>query len=153
DGVPGFLVMNEVLTIDGPSPDQDAINAGYPYGVREWCVNATAIDPFTKSALLNSEDGRFYRWDLTTNTLTQSVIANPIGAGEPYTSTAIGTDGTIYGINGGFLCPMGGLQNYPLTNVASAGPTAPGHAVTFTTTLASTIGGPTPTGSVSYYDG
>jgi hypothetical protein len=153
DGVANFPVMNEVLTIDGPSPDQDAINAGYPYGVREWCVNATAIDPFTKSALLNSEDGRFYRWDLTTNTLTQAIIENPIGVGEPYTSTAVGPDGTTYGINGGFLFAMGGLQNYTLNNVASAGTIAPGQTVTFTTTLASTNAGATPTGSISYYDG
>jgi len=40
-----------------------------------------------------------------------------------------------------------------LNNVASAGPIAPGQAVTFTTTLAPTSTGPTPTGSVSYYDG
>jgi hypothetical protein len=153
DGVANFPVMNEVLTIDGPSPDHDAINAGYPYGVREWCVNATAIDPFTKSALLNSEDGRFYRWDLTTNTLTQAIVENPVGVGEPYTSTAIGPDGTIYGINGGFLFAMGGIQNYTISNVASAGPIAPGQTVTFTTTLASTNGGPAPTGNINYYDG
>jgi hypothetical protein len=153
DGVSNFLVMNEVLTIDAPTPDQEAIDDGYPYGGREWCVNATAVDPFTKSALLNSEDGRFYRWDLTSNTLTESIIENPIGVGEPYTPTAIGMDGTIYGINGGFLFAMGGLGNYTLKNVASAGPIAPGQAVTFTTTLAPTSTGPTPTGSVSYYDG
>ena len=153
DGVSNFLVMNEVLTIDAPTPDQEAIDAGYPNAGREWCVNATAIDPFTKSALLNSEDGRFYRWDLTTNTLTQSVIENPLGIGEPYTPTAIGMDGTIYGVNGGFLFAMGGLGNYTLNNVASVGPIAPGQAVTFATTLAPTSSGPTPTGSVSYYDG
>lgn len=153
DGVSNFLVMNEVLTIDAPTPDQEAINAGYLYAGREWCVNATAVDPFTKSALLNSEDGRFYRWDLTTNTLTQSIIENPVGIGEPYTPTAIGMDGTIYGVNGGFLFAMGGLGNYTLNNFASAGPIAPGQSVTFTTTLAPTSTGSTPTGTVSYYDG
>lgn len=153
DGVSNFLVMNEVLTVDAPTPDQEAINDGYPYGGREWCVNATAIDPFSKSALLNSEDGRFYRWDLTTNTLTESIIENPVGLGEPYTPTAIGPDGAIYGINGGFLFSMGGFANYTLNNVASVGPIEPGQTVTFTTTLAPTSAGTTPTGSVSYYDG
>lgn len=153
DGVSNFLVMNEVLTIDAPTPDQEAIEDGYPYGGREWCVNATAIDPFTKSALLNSEDGRFYRWDLTSNTLIESVIENPVGVGEPYTPTAIGPDGTVYGVNGGFLFAMGGLGNYTLDNIASVNPIAPGQEVTFNTRLASTSAGPNPTGTISYYDG
>ena len=53
---------------------------GYPNGVTEWCVNATAVDPFTNSVLLNSEDGTFYRWNLVTNPLTEAVVENPSAA-------------------------------------------------------------------------
>ena len=38
--------------------------------VKEWCINTAAVDPLTKSILVNSEDGNLYRWDLATNRLT-----------------------------------------------------------------------------------
>ena len=44
--------MNEVLTIVVLMP-----NPLSPPCVREWCINAAAVDPFTKSILANSEDG------------------------------------------------------------------------------------------------
>jgi autotransporter-associated beta strand protein len=152
DGDPNLLVMREVLTIVGPSPDTEFTGSGYPNAVREWCINDSAIDPFTKSALVNSEDGNLYRWDLTTNTLTQVVNITP-GIGEPYTPTSIGPDGTVYVINGGTLFALGGLPNYTLTDVSSLNPAVVGQAATFTATLASTSGGPTPTGSITFKDG
>ena len=61
---PGVTVMREILTILGPTPDP-----GGPAGsVREWCVNTAAVDPFTSSVLMNSEDGVMYRWHLPSNT-------------------------------------------------------------------------------------
>ena len=36
-----------------------------------------AVDPATDSILANSEDGKLYRWDLTTNTFTQAVTLTP----------------------------------------------------------------------------
>ena len=60
--------MREVLTIAASTPDPDSDDPG---AVREWCINSAAVDPFQKSALVNSEDGVLYRWDFTTNTLTQ----------------------------------------------------------------------------------
>lgn len=102
--------------------------------------------------LVNSEDGNLYRWDFTTNTLTQMVNITP-GIGEPYTPTSIGPDGTVYAINGGTLSAIGGFSNYSLTVVSSLNPADVGQTVTFTATLASTNNGPTPTGTVSFKDG
>jgi hypothetical protein len=96
------LVMKEVLTILGPTPD----NNGFLGAVREWCINTAAIDPATKSVIANSEDGNVYRWDLTTNTLSQSIRLTT-GIGEAYTPTVIGNDGTVYAINGAILNAIG----------------------------------------------
>jgi hypothetical protein len=100
DPVTGATVMNEVLTILGPTP-----NPPLP-GVREWCINTAAIDPFTKSILVNNEDGKLYRWDLTSNTLIQPVTLTS-GIGEAYTPTLIGVDGTVYAINNAILFAVG----------------------------------------------
>jgi hypothetical protein len=152
DGDSNLMVMKEVLTIAGPTPDTSFTGSGFPNAVREWCINDTAVDPFTKSVLVNSEDGSVYRWDLTTNTLTQAVNITP-GIGEPYTPTAIGPDGTVYAINGGTLFALGGFANYTLTDVASANPALVGSSITFNVTVASTSGGPTPTGTITFKDG
>jgi hypothetical protein len=85
----------------GVTPDPN-----YPGGVVEWCINTAAVDPFTKSILVNSEDGWLYRWDLTTNTLSQKVRLTS-GLGESYTPTAIGADGTVYAINNAVLFAVG----------------------------------------------
>lgn len=94
-------VMAEVLTIPGPTPDAD-----HPGGVREWCVNTGAVDPATRSMLINNEDGKLYRWNLATNQLTESIRFNN-GLGQSYTPTAIGADGSVYAINNGVLFAVG----------------------------------------------
>jgi hypothetical protein len=99
DPITGVTVMNEVLTILGPTPNP-------PEGVKEWCINSAAVDIPGKSVLANSEDGNLYRWDLTTNTLSQKV-ALTAGIGEAYTPTAIGVDGTVYAINDAILFAVG----------------------------------------------
>ena len=101
DPVTGQLVMREVLTIAGVTPDPVLPQ------VREWCVNTAAVDPFTKSILVNSEDGTLYRWDLTTNTFSESIELQSTGALEAYTPTAIGPDGTVYAINKATLFAIG----------------------------------------------
>jgi hypothetical protein len=98
------LVMKEVLTTLGLTPDPAFPNL--PGAVREWCINTAAVDPATKSVIVNSEDGKLYRWDLTTNTLTQSIVLTT-GIGEAYTPTVIGSDGTVYAINGAILDAVG----------------------------------------------
>ena len=100
DPISGALVMKEVLTIAGVTPDP-VLPA-----VREWCINTAVIDPFTKSALVNSEDGKLYRWDFTTNSFTQQVVLTA-GIGEAYTPTFIGVDGTVYAINNATLFAVG----------------------------------------------
>ena len=100
-----LLVMKQVLTIAGPTPDPE-FTAQFPTAVREWCINTAAVDPATKSVMANSEDGKLYRWDLTTNTLSQVVTLSP-GIGEAYTPTVIGPDGTVYAINQAVLNAVG----------------------------------------------
>jgi predicted small lipoprotein YifL len=98
---PAVQVMTEVLTILGPTPDAD-----HPGGVREWCVNTGAVDPATRSMLINNEDGKLYRWNLATNQLSESIVFNN-GLGQSYTPTAIGADGTVYAINNAVLFAVG----------------------------------------------
>jgi hypothetical protein len=102
----GATVMNEVLTIAGPTPDPDNRNAQHPNAVREWCINSAAVDPFTKSVLANNEDGRLYRWDLTSNTLSQTNVLTT-GVGEAYTPTIVGVNGVVYAINNAILFAIG----------------------------------------------
>ena len=97
-------VMNEVLTIKGVTPDPDFPNL--PNAVREWCINAAVVDPHTKSVLVNSEDGKLYRWDLARNRFKQ-IITLSSGIGEAYTPTVIGRDGTAYAINDAILFAIG----------------------------------------------
>jgi hypothetical protein len=94
----GATVMKEVLTILGPTPHGN--------GVTEWCLNSAAIDPATKSVLVGSEDGKFYRWNLTTNTLSE-VVTLTAGLGEAYTPSVIGVDGQVYAINNAILFALG----------------------------------------------
>ena len=99
--VSGATTMNEVLTILGPTPDPN-----YAGGVREWCINAAAVDVARHSAIINCEDGRCYRWDFATNTLVEAVTLTA-GIGEAYTMTIIGPGGVCFAINNGILFALG----------------------------------------------
>jgi hypothetical protein len=101
DPISAVPVMKEVLSRLGPTADPD-----YPGGVKEWCINVAAVDPLTRSVLVNSEDGHLYRWDLPTNLFTQ-VIPLDSGLSESYTPTAIGPDGVVYAINNAVLFAVG----------------------------------------------
>ena len=105
DARTGATVMKEVLTIAGVTPDAEYV-AEHPNAVREWCINTAVVDPATKSVLANSEDGKLYRWDLTTNTFSE-VFTLTSGLGEAYTPTLIGADGTVYAINNATLFAVG----------------------------------------------
>jgi hypothetical protein len=105
DTISGATVMKEVLTIAGPTPDASRTN-NFPNAVREWCINTAAVDASTKSVLANNEDGKLYRWDLTSNTFSETNTLTA-GLGEAYTPTIIGVDGIVYAINNGILFAIG----------------------------------------------
>jgi hypothetical protein len=105
----GVTVMKEILVIAGVTPDS-AILGSYPNAVREWCINTAAVDSTSKSVLAGSEDGRLYRWDLTTNTFSQSITLTP-GVGEAYTPTLIAPDGKTYAINNATLFAVGAVPD------------------------------------------
>ena len=100
DPYSGATVMNEVITVAGVTPDPTLPD------VREWCINTAAVDPAGKCAIINSEDGKVYKWDFTTNSLSEAVTLTG-GIGEAYTSTIIGVDGTAYAINNATLFAVG----------------------------------------------
>jgi outer membrane protein assembly factor BamB len=102
--IPTTEVMQEVITQLGVTPDPNFPT--FPGAVREWCINTAAVDPFTKSVIVNSEDGNLYRWDLTRNTLSETIKLSG-GIGEAYTPTIIGADGTVYAINDAVLHAIG----------------------------------------------
>ena len=55
------------------------------------------------------EDGHIYRWNLVTNSFTQTITLTE-GIGEPYVPTVIGPDGIVYTLNGGTLFALGSLS-------------------------------------------
>ncbi|MCE9658363.1 MAG: hypothetical protein K8R60_07365 [Burkholderiales bacterium] len=97
DSISGRPIMKEVLTLLGPT-----FESGNSGPVVEWCINTAAVDPFTRSVLVNSEDGYLYRWDLTSNSASQRIRLTS-GIGESYTPTAIGADGAVYAVNNAVL--------------------------------------------------
>lgn len=98
DPVSNKFLMKPVIKMLAPTPDPRG-------GFIEWCVNTGAVDPGTNSAIVNSEDGKCYRWDFTTNTLTEDVRLTA-GLGEAYTSTIIGPDGLTYAMSNATLFAM-----------------------------------------------
>jgi hypothetical protein len=92
-------VMKEVETLLGPTPAP----AG---GVYEWCNNSAVVDAATASVFAASEDGYFYRWNLASNSISQSVLLNA-PTGQAYTPSLAGPDGTIYAINNATLYAIG----------------------------------------------
>ncbi|HWB61562.1 MAG TPA: hypothetical protein VG733_18915, partial [Chthoniobacteraceae bacterium] len=111
DPVTSGMVMNTVITVAGVTPDPNH-DATYPNAVREWCVNSAAIDPTNQCAVVNCEDGKLYRWNFATNSLSAGLLlAAPTG--EAYTPTAIGPDGALYAINDSTLYSVGNAQDVP----------------------------------------
>lgn len=104
DPVSGTQVMKEILTKACPTPDDKG--PSYPNAVTEWCINTAAVDPYTRCAIANCEDGKLYRWDFATNSLTEIVTITQ-GLGEAYTPTMIGPDGTVYAIGNATLFAVG----------------------------------------------
>jgi len=146
----GLVEMREVLSVIGPTPDFNS--PGVPKAVREWCINAPAVNPATNSVFFDSEDGHLYRWNLLTNSLDQAVALTQ-GLGQPYVPTVMGPDGTVYTLNGGNFFALGSRPGVDVT-ISSSSPdlrgTVVGNAVTFTATVSGSL--PAPTGSVTFED-
>src|SRR6185369_322370 len=131
---PGLVEMREVLTLIGPTLD-DAL--GFPFAVKEFCINAPAINPATNSIYFDSEDGHLYRWNTSTNVIDQAVVLTP-GIGQPYVPTVIGPDGTVYTLNGGNLFAVGEKSNISMTIRSSKQDVRTalvGDSITFTATV------------------
>jgi hypothetical protein len=145
-----FTTMNEVMTILGVTPDQNARNQGYPNAVREWCINDAVVDPATDSILAGSEDGKLYRWNLQNGGSFTQVVTLTSGLGEAYTPTLIGPDGTVYAINNAILFAVGKFTS-TTSLTSSANPSVVNQPVTFTATVTAAVGGTgTPTGTVTF---
>lgn len=146
----GLVVMREVLTVIAPTPDPDVSPVTFPFAVKEWCINAPAVNPATNSVFFSSEDGRSYRWNLATNSLEQARVLTP-GILEPYVPTVIGPDGTVYTLNGGTFFALGSDPNVNVT-ISSSTPDLRHHVVGNPITFTATVtGSPTPpTGTVTF---
>ena len=148
----GLVEMREILTVIGPTPDAEVNRTTFPFAVKEWCINAPAVNPPTNSIYFTSEDGRSYRWNLLTNTLDQSVVLTQ-GLLEPYVPTVIGPDGTVYTLNGGTFFALGTNPGVNVT-IASSAPDmrnlVVGSSITFTATVTGSL--PSPTGTVTFTD-
>jgi hypothetical protein len=64
------------------------------------------VDAASSSVFAGSEDGNFYRWNIATNKISQSL---PLNAPTPeaYTPSMVGPDGKIYAINNAILYAIG----------------------------------------------
>jgi hypothetical protein len=148
---PGAVTeMREVMTVIGFTRDDRG--GSFPFAVKEFCINAPAVNPPTKSVFFDSEDGHLYRWNLETNSIDQAVTLSP-GIGQPYVPTVIGPDGTVYTLNGGNFFAIGRKSDVEMT-LNSSSPdltkTVVGDSITFTATV--TGGSQTPTGTVTFTD-
>ena len=148
----GLVEMREVLTMIAPTPDTGADPSMFPFAVKEWCINAPAVNPANSSVYFTSEDGHSYRWNLVTNTLDQAVVLTP-GVLEPYVPRVIGPDGTVYTLNGGTFFALGNRSGVDVS-IGSSAPDSRavvvGTAITFTAMITGTPA--SLTGSVTFTD-
>jgi hypothetical protein len=139
--------MREVFTALSPT-----MSGSFP---TEWCVSTGAVNPSTGCVFAPNEDGRLYRWDLASNSLSETIALNA-GFGQPYVPTCIGPDGAIYTINGSTLFAIGQWTNLDVT-ISSSAPDLTSvvalQPLTFTATVTNlNPSDPAPTGTVTFQD-
>jgi uncharacterized repeat protein (TIGR01451 family) len=152
----GLLIMKEVMTIAGPTPDPEFRVQASPLATREWCINTAAVDQATDSIIVPSEDGNVYRWDLANNSLSQTINVGT-GRGEPYVPTIINpNNGEILTINNSTLFAIGSVPgvSIEITSLDANSTTSfAGGNVTFTVSVTNTgTSGQTPTGTIIFTD-
>src|SRR5580698_10422484 len=150
----GLSVMREILDATGPTPDAANQNSTFPSAVLPWLGNAFAVNAATKTVILPSSDGNLYRWNVSTNSLSQFLNLGTAG-GQQNVPTVIGPDGSTYTISGSTLASVQSLSGVGV-NVTSSNPDertlAAGQAVTFTATVTNGGTSGTPTGTVTFSD-
>lgn len=143
-----FEIMREVLKANAPTPDADYPT--YPGAARELCINISAVDAASKSVIFDCADGHLYKWDLEKNQFDQAIELNS-GILQPYVPTVVGTDGTIYTLNGGYMFAIGETAGVGIT-LTSDNPdmrsVVYGTPLTFTANVTGNLG--TPTGTVTF---
>lgn len=148
---PGLVEMREVLSIISPTPDNGG--PSYPLAVREWCINACAVNPSTNSIIFNNEDGRVYRWNTADNVCAETVRLND-GIGQPYVPTVVGPGGIVYTLNGGNLFALGSYDDNVSFSVTSDLPNmrsvVAGTPITFSAKVNGGTG--TPSGTFDFFD-
>ena len=150
----GLSVMREFLTATGPTPDAANQNSIFPSAVLPWLGNAFAVNAPTKTVILPSSDGNLYRWNTSTNSISQFLNLGAAG-GQQNVPTVIGPDGATYTISGSTLASVQALSGVGV-NVTSSNPDertlAAGQNVTFTAAVTNGGGSGTPTGTVTFTD-
>lgn len=151
----GLLVMRELMTVVGCTPDSEYQGVNFPFAVREWCINTAAVNPAKNGVFAPCEDGQVYCWDLASDSLSEALRIGP-GVGQPYVPTAIGPDGTLYTLNGGRFFALGSWTNLSIA-IHSSKPdlrtVVAGDSLTFTAVVTNlNPGDPMPTGTVRFHD-
>ena len=145
---PTYTTMKEILTILGQTPNANTYSDGQPYdGFREWCINDAAVSSGSKAAIINSEDGHCYYWDLTTGNLLDSINLAP-PTGEAYTPTIVSSDGISFAVNNAQLVAMWDGAG-PSSFSFSPNPISAGDGTTGTINLSAAATGPGATISLS----
>ncbi|AIE83860.1 hypothetical protein [Fimbriimonas ginsengisoli] len=104
ESISGVTTMKEVISVLGATKDSEFPNS--PNAVREWCINTAAIDVKGRAAIVNNEDGKCYRWNFDTNTLSETMRLTS-GVGEAYTPTIVSRHGESFAINNARVYVLG----------------------------------------------
>ena len=152
----GLLIMREVLTVAGPTPDPPNVSPSTPLATREWCINTAAVDVADDSVIVPSEDGNVYRWNLASDSLSQTINVGT-GIGEAYVPTIINpNNGQILTINNATLFAIGSVPGVAIA-ITSSKPNndtvVAGQPLTFTASIReANHSDQTPTGTVTFTD-
>jgi hypothetical protein len=149
-----LVEMREVLSVVGVTPDADGVPGGFHDALSEWSMSTPAVNPSTSSIFVSSRDGHLYRWDLSTDSLSQAIRLG--SSNESQIPTVVGPDGTIYTMSGASLFALGNLAGVDVSltsTVPDLRSVVPGQSLTFAAAITNTgASGLIPTGTVTFED-